>query len=125
MKKVPIVIAAFDEDGGIGKSGLIPWRSKEDMEFFKNMTTNCRKGMINACIMGRRTYESVRLPGRMTVLVGKGGYASVAEAVEACQDNDKVDKIFICGGSGIYAESRAYPAMLTLIKGKYNCDTYF
>jgi dihydrofolate reductase len=77
------VIVAMDLNKGIGKNNSIPWRIKEDMTYFKNMTT-CpvleeiwdiyknqrmieagdvliKKSDIemNAVIMGRKTWDSL------------------------------------------------------------------
>ena len=38
---VPIdVVVATDRNGGIGKDGSIPWRTRQDLKFFKNLTTH-------------------------------------------------------------------------------------
>ncbi len=46
-------ILATDILGGISKNGIIPWKSKEDMNFFYNKTVN------NVVVMGRKTYYSL------------------------------------------------------------------
>jgi len=58
-KKFSIVIAV-DDKNGIGKEGALAWSIKEDMQFFKHITTNTqKKGKQNAVIMGRKTWESI------------------------------------------------------------------
>src|SRR3989344_8947384 len=58
-----ILIAAVSSNNVIGIDGKIPWRIKEDMDHFKELTTS------HPVIMGRVTYESIPkkfrpLPGR-------------------------------------------------------------
>jgi dihydrofolate reductase len=48
-----LVIAAVAKNGAIGKGNQLPWRSKEDLQIFKRMTT----GKI--VVMGRKTAESL------------------------------------------------------------------
>jgi dihydrofolate reductase len=128
MKPV-FIIVAVDEKGGIGKDGKIPWKDSADMKFFKATTTKVSNpNLVNACIMGRITYESVRLPGRKTILVGRGGYPDVESAVNACNDDDEIESIFICGGEGVYAEAMSPPMgklIITRIPGDYQCDRFF
>ena len=49
------IIAAIDIKEGIGKAGTIPWRIKQDMEWFASLTKN------NVVVMGRNTWESLPL----------------------------------------------------------------
>ena len=39
MKQFSIIVAAGFQNG-IGQNGSIPWKEKEDMRFFRNMTTS-------------------------------------------------------------------------------------
>lgn len=50
------IIVAVDEDYGIGKNETIPWRNKEDLNNFRNITVEDKN---NPVIMGRITYESL------------------------------------------------------------------
>ena len=59
MKQFSIIVAIGFQNG-IGQNGSIPWKEKEDMRFFRNMTTNTIDGnKVNAVIMGRATFESL------------------------------------------------------------------
>jgi dihydrofolate reductase len=51
-----IGIVAVDRNGAIGKGGSIPWHYPADMKFFKEQTTG------HACVMGRRTWASLKRP---------------------------------------------------------------
>jgi dihydrofolate reductase len=68
-----IGIVAVDRHGAIGKGGALPWHYSADLKFFKEQTTG------HVCVMGRRTWESLRkpLPNRLNVVLTRT--ASVAE----------------------------------------------
>ena len=108
MKRVSIIVAV-DRCFGIGKSGDIPWRIAEDMRRFRTITTG------NAVIMGRRTWESMKqtpLTHRVNIVVSTTlssvNGASIAHSFEDAlrmADNNKVDKVFIIGGSSLYRQA--------------------
>lgn len=64
-----IGIVAIDRNGAIGKGGSIPWHYSADLKFFKEQTTG------HACVMGRRTWASLRrpLPGRLNIVLSRSG----------------------------------------------------
>ena len=59
------LIAAFAEEGVIGKDGKIPWTLKEDLKHFRHKTEGC------SVVMGRKTYESIGrpLPNRLNIVM--------------------------------------------------------
>ena len=73
MPKGYSIILATDEKGGIGKSQCMAWVDKEDMRFFRKITTNTEcLGKINAVIMGRKTWDSLPLrplAGRLNIVI--------------------------------------------------------
>ena len=60
-----ILIAALDKGRVIGSEGSIPWNIQEDLNYFKEKTTN------KAIIMGRKTFESIGrpLPNRLNIVM--------------------------------------------------------
>ena len=54
------IIVAVSKNWVIGKNNDIPWKSKEDMKYFRKVTTG---GII---IMGYKTFQSIgrKLPNR-------------------------------------------------------------
>lgn len=60
-----IIIAAIALNRVIGGEGSIPWRSKEEMAYFKATT------MGHPVIMGRKTFESLKKPlvGRLNIVI--------------------------------------------------------
>ena len=142
-----IIIAAVSENGVIGKDNALPWRIKEDMARFKELTLG------RPCVMGRKTWDSLPkkpLPGRLNIIISKTladpqisarelgdsslaslaswreimAFPSLSSAIEFCTD---YKKIFICGGESIYRQAMplANKIDLTLIPGLYDGDTYF
>ncbi|KAG0069919.1 dihydrofolate reductase [Linnemannia elongata] len=89
MRSFSIVVAA-DRAMGIGKNGGLPWRLRKDMAFFAKITSKVVQGAqdatttgelthqrrVNACIMGRKTWESIPkkfrpLTDRFNVIVSR------------------------------------------------------
>jgi dihydrofolate reductase len=60
-----ILIAAVGRNGVIGRDNDLPWRIREDLQRFKQLTLG------HTLVMGRKTYDSIGrpLPGRRTVVV--------------------------------------------------------
>ena len=136
------VIAAVDENFGIGKNNDLPWHFKKDMEFFKKTTTETEDpNKQNMLIMGSKTWESIPEKYRPfkdrenAVLAwdpeykAKGAtvYGSIDEALESAGDD--IENIFFIGGGMIYKESIKHPKLtgvyLTHIEKQYDCDTFF
>lgn len=63
-----IGIVAIDGAGAIGKGGGLPWHFPADLRFFREQTTG------HACLMGRKTWLSLKrpLPGRLNVVLSRG-----------------------------------------------------
>ena len=114
----------------IGKDGKLPWRIREDWEYFLEKT---RHGTL---IMGRRCYNEMgphlidrkvialsRNPEQSFEHARKAG--SLPEALELAQTND--GEVWICGGQAIYEEAMplAERLCLTLIDAEYEGDVFF
>ena len=123
------LIAAVAANGVIGADGRLPWRLREDLQYFKRMTQG------HAVVMGRRTWESIGkpLPGRRNVVVTRqAGFAapgaSVAPSLEAalalCRDQGLV---FVIGGTELYraALPLADGLLLTEIQRDFAGDARF
>ncbi|HIJ77945.1 MAG: dihydrofolate reductase [Desulfobulbaceae bacterium] len=124
-----ILIAAMAKNRVIGRGSAIPWRLPEEQQRFKAIT------MGHTLIMGRKTFESIGrpLPGRKTVVITRQkNYqppgclvaASLEEALQLCREDDKV---FISGGSQIYAQAMplADEIYLTTLDRDVEGDIYF
>ena len=100
------IIAALDEQGGIGFENQMPWHLPGDLRRFKNLT------MGHHLILGRKTYQSIGipLPGRTmivlsrdpaTKLAGTQVVSSLEAALEAARDAGE-NEAFVIGGGEIY-----------------------
>ncbi len=100
------IIAAVGNQGQIGLNNKLPWRLRDDLENFKNLTTG------NVIIMGRKTFESIGkiLPNRTNVIISRNDdydvdgvyvFSSLDLALKKFKDKN----IFICGGEEIYREA--------------------
>lgn len=124
-----ILIAALDQGGVIGDRGSIPWRSPEDMRYFRETTTG------HAVIMGRRTFESLKRPlkDRLNiVLTREPGYRApqgvvVAGTPETALAQAGGGVVYVAGGGEIYALylPRADRLYLTRIAASHTGDTRF
>ena len=99
------IIVAVSENNLIGIGGKIPWKIKEDMERFKQLTLN------HTVIMGRKTYESLPqkfrpLPGRKNIVLSntlkqENGIYIARNIEEALELTDNQDT-YVVGGEKIY-----------------------
>ena len=127
-----ILIAALTRQGVIGREGALPWHLPQDLAHFRELTRG------HPVIMGRKTWDSLPprfrpLPGRRNVVVtrqthweaeGAQRAASVEEALHTLAD---ADRVFIIGGSQIYAQAlnRADTLELTIIDQDIQGDVRF
>ena len=137
------IIAATDLNSGIGKNGVIPWNERDDMIFFKHTTTYTQdETKLNAVIMGRVTFESMRekpLKDRMNVVVTQREYPdappnllvtkSLNVALESLNRMPNVERIFVIGGQQLYNEAIVHPDCRRIFLNKIDvnceCDTFF
>ena len=101
-----ILIAAVGNNGVIGRDNELPWRIREDLRRFKQLTLG------HTLVMGRKTYDSIGrpLPGRTTVVVTRQPDWSAAgvlvahsldDALELAGSND----VYVAGGGQIYRQA--------------------
>lgn len=129
-------IVCMTKYGGIGYENTIPWKSKKDLQYFKDVTTG--KGN-NAVIMGYNTFQSMNfkpLKNRKNyVLTSK---KIVSEDPNLIYENDpnnliklsdKYEEVYVIGGDQIYSLYEKYydKIFVTEIETKSNVDidTYF
>lgn len=138
LNKVEAILAV-DSDYGLAKDGNIPWKSKRDLQFFRNKTIN------NVVVMGSKTLlslpKSEPLKDRVNLVITNNcnkysklyekynniffttGDKIVHTLEQLCKNKD----IFIIGGNQIYNMLLPYCSKiwLTKIKSNYNCDLFF
>jgi dihydrofolate reductase len=108
-----ILIAAVGANGVIGRDNDLPWRIREDLQRFKQLTLG------HTLVMGRKTYDSIGrpLPGRRTVVVTRqpDWSAEGVEAVHTLEEALKADgDVYVAGGGEIYRQALPYADFLEL-----------
>lgn len=108
-----ILIAAVGANSVIGRDNDLPWRIREDLRRFKQLTLG------HTLVMGRKTYDSIGrpLPGRRTVVVTRQPEWS-ADGVEIAFSLEEALKadgdIYVAGGGEIYRQALRYADRLEL-----------
>lgn len=102
-------IVAVDQNLAIGKGGTLPWHYSSDLRFFKEQTSG------NVCVMGRRTWESLRkpLPHRLNIVLTRdvaGGAGGAGVIALACKQSVLslvpflACDLFVIGGRAVFGE---------------------
>lgn len=125
------MIVAMDKNRLIGADNDMPWHLPNDLQFFKEKTTN------HTIIMGRKTFDSIGrvLPNRKHIVLTRRDdtfpnevtvMRSIADVIEFTQSNPD-EEIFIIGGANIYEQFLPYVDRLyiTQIEAAFTGDTYF
>ncbi len=127
------LVAAADQNWGIGYKGELLVRIPADQEYFRKITTG------KVVVMGRKTLNT--LPGKMPlanrtniILSEKPDFqvkhGKVVHSVEECLELLKAypsEDIYIIGGESIYRQFLPYADVihLTKIMYRYKADSYF
>lgn len=126
------LVVAIAKNGVIGKDNQLPWHYKNDLKYFKEVTTG------HTVVMGRNTFQSIidrngrTLPNRKSVVVTRNKNYKY-EDVEVVNDfenylnQDFNEEVFIIGGSEIFKDSLKYADRLyiTHIHKDYEGDVWF
>lgn len=142
-------IVAHSHLQGISMNGQIPWRSKKDSIFMREITT--APGIKNGLLMGRKTFESIGrvLPNRETIVVTQQTQAttiitptttdylhlhtaaSIHDAIQKAQYELSLDVLWIFGGATIYDQVLEDPNLRERVDGFFitsvpecECDTF-
>ncbi|MFA4887148.1 MAG: dihydrofolate reductase [Candidatus Nanoarchaeia archaeon] len=123
-------MAAVSENNVIGNQGKIPWRIKEDVARFKELT------VYPPVIMGRLTYESIPPKFRplserknivisLTMQASEGMYVArtIEEAIALSEGRDT----YVAGGQRVYQDflPHADRIELTQIYRSFEGDAFF
>ena len=118
------IIAAVGKNNELGKNNDLIWHLKEDLKFFKQMTTN------KTIIMGSNTFYSLphMLPNRHHVVLSSKDnfpsevevYHSINELLEKYKDNP--EELFVIGGARVYSEFLDLSDKLYLTEINDTCD---
>lgn len=137
------IIAAICKNGGIGYKNKLPWKLKNELQYFQKLTIGNGN---NAVVMGKNTWLSIKhrpLKDRDNIILSN----SMASAIK--HDNTYVlsnsihsesnlyewskmfsyEKIWIIGGESIYKSfidnKNIDKIYLTEIDQEFKCDTFF
>jgi len=126
-----ILVAAIDDDFGIGRDGDLAWRIPADLKNFKQITDG---GWL---LMGRATWQSIgrALPGRQTIVMTNSLKDLPSDVFVAGDLQESLsiavgqgaDQIFVCGGEAIYRSTieNADEMIVTRVPGSHDCDRFF
>jgi len=124
------IIVACSRNRVIGKDGRLPWRIREDWEYFLEQT---KEGTL---IMGRRCHREMgkHLKERRVIALSRDPDLSFADARKASSLQKALEMarsdggdVWICGGQAIYEEAMplADRLYLTLIDADFEGDVFF
>lgn len=130
--KVSMIAAIASENRAIGKNNKLIYHIHEDLQRFKELTTN------HLVIMGRKTFESIgkALPNRINIVITRQPNFSAEnvvvthsldEALRLAELKARDEEVFIIGGGLVYKEAigKADKLYLTIVEGTPSADTFF
>ena len=122
------LIAAVDENFGLGYQNQLLCHLPADLKHFKEVT------MGKPIIMGRKTFESIGkpLPGRLNIVLSKQqiaieGVTVCSSLSEALNHTNDVPEIMIIGGAALFGAALplAQRIYLTIIHHHFLADVFF
>ena len=122
------LIIAMNNNGGIGKDGILPWNCKKELLLFKKKTIG------KTIVVGRKTLEKLPiLPNRKIICISRN-----STNIESKNDIHAVindlellpNDVIIAGGAEVYKSALSIPNLvkvihLSIMNGEHNCDTFF
>jgi len=134
------IVVALDDLNGIGRENRIPWTIKNDLKFFRFVTSKIvDPTKQNAMIVGRKTFQTFpkALPNRLNIVVTSQSdlsqtncpnvrfVKSFSDALKLAENDPKIEQIFVIGGVSIYEEAmktgRVKRLFVTRVKGDFQC----
>lgn len=122
------LIAAVDENNGIGLEQQLLCHLPADLQYFKKVTLG------KPIIMGRATFESIGkpLPGRRNIVLSQtertiDGVDVFRSLAQALQTLNHYEELIIIGGGQIFKQTlpSANKIYLTRIHHTFNADVFF
>jgi len=143
-KKEFSVVVAKDDDGGIGKGGVVPWALPAAEAHVARLLRTATSGMRNAAIMGRNTFAGLPpnmrpLPELFTIVLTESARIPPAHDLAVARSFDlalsyafarrDIDRVFVLGGSSVFDLAVMHPfcigAHVVRVSGSFACDTLF
>lgn len=122
------LIAAIDENRGLGKQNKLLCHLPADLTYFKTITLG------KPIIMGRKTHDSIgkSLPGRLNIMLSKHTVdIQDVTVVKSLQDALKLTigmpEVMIIGGADVFQQALplADQVYLTIIHAQLDADVFF
>lgn len=130
------LVVARARNGVIGRDGVLPWRLRSDLAWFKTNT------MGKPIIMGRKTWDSLPvkpLPGRMNIVLTRDGsfeargalaFEDFSEALQTAREQAEEDgagEVCVIGGTALFAMAlpKARRLYLTEVETAPEGDAHF
>ncbi|WP_133136265.1 dihydrofolate reductase [Legionella rowbothamii] len=122
------LIAAIDENGGIGINNQLLCHLPADLQHFKTTT------MGKPIIMGRKTYESIGrpLPGRLNIVLTRSslhidGVEIIHSLEKALAATKNFPEVMIIGGEQLFndAMAKANRLYITRVHHQFTADVFF
>lgn len=135
MKKTVNLVVAVASNGVIGKDNQLVWHLRDDMKFFKDLTTG------HIILTGRKNYESIPekfrpLPNRLNCIMTRNEnyqatgcelFSDLTAWIDAFQNDER--ELFIIGGGEIYRQSLEQDLVdvmyITHVNAEPEGDTFF
>lgn len=103
------IIAAIGKNNELGKNGELIFHIKEDMKFFRNITTG------HKIVMGHKTWDSLpnKLPNRQNIVISRYDFDGPDLIIHNIKifinkHKDTKEEIFIIGGGTVYLQFLPY-----------------
>lgn len=122
------LVAAVDENRGLGKDNHLLCHLPADLKHFKTLT------MGKPIIMGRNTYDSIGKPlaGRLNIILSRRnlsleGVEIVDSLTKALALVKNAPEVMIIGGATVYEQALglASQVYLTVIHYQFDADVFF
>jgi dihydrofolate reductase len=122
------LIVAVSENNVIGADNDLPWRLRDDLRRFKELTVG------QTVVMGRKTYDSIvarlghALPDRRNIVLTRQDVTLPgAEVIHDSADIAEFNNVIVIGGAMVYdlALPMADRLYVTEVKTTVEGDTYF
>lgn len=134
------IIAAIDEDYGLGYKGDLLFKLKHDLANFKQITSHNEFGLKNYLVCGRKTYLSLPfkpIDRKLVVLTRDEHFKadndvivahSLENIISQYKSGEQQKSIFLIGGQEVFKEGLKYADKIYLTKiytKAEQVDTYF
>ena len=125
-----IMIAAIDQNNGLGYKNRLLCHLHDDLKNFKRVTSG------HTVVMGRKTWDSLSvrpLPKRKNIILTRQSDATFTDSITSLTVNDVLEacagdeKVFIVGGAEVYRlfMGIADRLIITRINHHFISDVYF